>query len=278
VRQERCEATPDREPVTPVPRVPACAQTNVQLYGELADLQWPETEVARARDAYALAFELLSGKYRRSHRTFISHLVGTASIVAEVDGRHEMVLAALLHAAYSAGDWGRPSGRVADARMRAEVRDAVGADAEELIWYYSTIPQAIESLGTWVQAIADGSSPALARDLVILRLANQVEELQDYETSERPLRAIDVLGQWATTLDAREIADRLAEIASRVSTIELPAGFGPPRAPRRVVPPRSYRLSMLVKAREQLLRLTPRRVLSKIKRTARRKPRRSSHQ
>jgi hypothetical protein len=247
------------------------AQTNVQLYRQLADLRWSETDIGRARDAYELAFELFSGQYRRSHRTFISHTVGTASIVAEVDGRRELVLAALLHAAYSVGDWGRTPARGANRGMRAEVKNVVGSDAEQLIWRYTSFPRRLEALRSWAEAAATSPSDGLARDLVILRLANQVEELQDYPVAERDLGTLEVLVDSATGFGDGRIADRLTQIAGAMQSIDVPLRLHTPQHRRNVVPPRSYRLASRVRLREQLRRLTPRPIRSWIRR-ARHRP------
>ena len=70
------------------------AQTNLQLYNQLLALSWPADDLERVRAAYEFVDELFSGLHRGSGKTFIAHLIGTASVAAGVDGRHDVVLAA----------------------------------------------------------------------------------------------------------------------------------------------------------------------------------------
>src|SRR5205085_1702384 len=112
------------------------AQTNLQLYNQLIARSWNIDDVARVRPAYELAARLFSGRYRCSGKPFVDHLVGTASVVADSGGRVELVLAALLHAAYEHGDFGRGRRARGDER-RTAVRRVVGDEAEALVFAYS---------------------------------------------------------------------------------------------------------------------------------------------
>jgi hypothetical protein len=246
--------------------VPMIAQTNLQLYRQLRDTGIAESELARVRDAYELAVELFSGKYRKSHRAFVEHLVGTASIVADADGRSTMVLAALLHAAYVSGDWKEiPAG----VRARQTVRQVVGTDVEELIWHYSKMAVELEALTSWTDAVRHAPSP-LALDLVVLRLANQVEELQD-QPEERPCPpTIAVLMEAARSLGAPEVADRLVDIAVGTNSLRIASSVGGPAYPEHVVLPRSARLSLRVRLRRARRHPVARRIFRRLRRLRRR--------
>jgi (p)ppGpp synthase/HD superfamily hydrolase len=240
--------------VTPEPTI---AQTNGQLYRQLTDMHWSEKDLTRARNGYELGVHLFSGKYRQSHRPFINHLVGTASVVAEVHGRQPMVLAALLHAAYAVGDWG-PRSRLS--AMREEVRNAVGTQAEELIWEYSDFLPNPNSVHTWTEATR-GMPSHLAQDLVVLRLANQVEELQDLAptggSGKNPINdpdRLDVLFDAATTLGAEPAAERLRMIAACTNPLRVPRPLESPRYPGNTVPGRSYRLTTNLRIRAAVRR------------------------
>ncbi|MGB5708108.1 MAG: hypothetical protein WBM41_14910 [Arenicellales bacterium] len=75
------------------------AQTNLQLYNRLQELDYSHQALGDLRDTYDLARELFSGLYRPSGKTFIAHLVGTASILAECRVSIEVIKAGLMHAA-----------------------------------------------------------------------------------------------------------------------------------------------------------------------------------
>ncbi|OOZ42432.1 hypothetical protein [Solemya elarraichensis gill symbiont] len=61
------------------------AQTNLQLYRQLIACQWSEKELNAARVAYEIAMKLFPCRFRGSGKHFVSHLVGTASVLAAVD-------------------------------------------------------------------------------------------------------------------------------------------------------------------------------------------------
>src|SRR5215469_10044102 len=73
------------------------AQTNIQLYNQLAELGYTAEDARRVHRAYGLAMQLFTGSYRGSGRPFLSHLVGTASVLASVRAPIEVVTAGLLH-------------------------------------------------------------------------------------------------------------------------------------------------------------------------------------
>jgi len=45
------------------------------------DLGYDEQEIAAVKNSYELAMTLFTGRFRGSGKTFIAHLVGTASIL-----------------------------------------------------------------------------------------------------------------------------------------------------------------------------------------------------
>ena len=82
------------------------AQTNLQLYNQLVARGWSDPELASARRAYELATDLFAGQLRPSGKTFVAHLVGVASALVTSGARAELVVAGLVHAAYTHGDFG----------------------------------------------------------------------------------------------------------------------------------------------------------------------------
>ncbi len=152
------------------------AQTNLQLFRQLDAAGWSNHDRQRVIDAYALIAELHAGQYRASGKTFVAHLCGTASIVQATGGTVDQTLAALLHAAYDQGDFG-DGRRVRTSRKQAEVREAIGPDAEALVVQYSDWPWR-----TRLPALLDGRPDVFAdweRTVAFVRLANEVEERVD---------------------------------------------------------------------------------------------------
>src|SRR5215207_4102039 len=155
------------------------AQTNLQLYNQLIDLRWSADDLRRTRDAYDLAAQLFSGRYRCSGKPFVAHLVGTASVVAAIDGRPGMVSAGLLHAAYDTGDFGN---RVRGAGRRSVLARVVGAQVEHLVDLYAQTPWTAERVASAIDEVARVTPAADRRDVFLLRIANEVDEHADLGT------------------------------------------------------------------------------------------------
>ncbi len=153
------------------------AQTNVQLYQQLREEGYPLVEQQRVYVAYNLAMGLFGGQFRGSGKTFVAHLVGTASILADLQTPVGVVVAALLHAAYSDGFFERQPPGVTD-QKRALLRASVGAEVEDLVFRYQNLawrqPGAVTRLRSGL-ANVDGAD----RTVVLMRLANELEEHLD---------------------------------------------------------------------------------------------------
>ena len=153
----------------------AYAQTNIQLLKQLQDNGYFHADLRCICDGYRLAMELFTGAFRPSGKTFIDHLVGTASILCSIQARIELVAAGLLHAAYARGDFGGfPPALPA---KRQQVRSAVGAKAEEYVFRYTNLEwhdDHIRGLHDRIDTL-DG----IDREVVLMRLANELEDCVD---------------------------------------------------------------------------------------------------
>lgn len=193
------------------------AQTNLQLYNQLVARSWTIDDLARVRAGYELAARLFSGRYRCSGKPFVDHLVGTASVVADVGGRVELVLAALLHAAYEQGDFGRGR-RARGAARRITVRRAVGDEAEALVSAYGRSTWTTQTLS---ELCADADAlDAVERDVTVLRLANEVDEHVDLGARYCDRGGVPMYGEPAVR-DMATLAQRLGmpDLAARFHAI-----------------------------------------------------------
>ena len=219
------------------------AQTNLQLDAQLRRLGWPPDEIAAVARGYLLAARLLAGWYRASDKPFVDHFVGTASVVAAAGERPAMVQAAVLHNAY-----GSVLGAAGDERRRPEVREAIGAEAEELVWDYASF--AWDALVIEDLIARAGDLTDRERDLVVLRLANEVDDRVDLGLVHRNLAGFDPasLIALAEAIDAPGLAAALRRVVAE----EAEAGSTVPRVgtpgdglPYRLVPPRDPWLQRL---------------------------------
>jgi hypothetical protein len=220
------------------------AQTNLQLYNQLVATGWSDADLDRTRAAYALAADLFAGQMRSSGKTFLEHLVGTASATGAVGGRPALVHAALLHAAYTFGEFGAGKRSAAESK-RAAVRAVIGGEAEELIAEYAALGYSANTIQDWLQR-AHALSPH-EHDLAVLRLANEVDEHIDLGTrySDRhghPMSSDSVFKTMillAHELDEPALADLMDRIRIGEVDVAVP-GVLQSRASESVIAPRSY--------------------------------------
>jgi len=152
------------------------AQTNIQLVNQLRDNGYVPAEIGTVVTSYELAMRLFTGLFRASGKTFIAHLVGTASILGTLRASSSIVAAGLIHAAYSSGDFGDGSKGMTSAK-REWIRSMVGNEIEEyvarytgLVWREEAVPAVLDGIG---------SLGSLDRDVLLIRLANELEEFLD---------------------------------------------------------------------------------------------------
>ena len=152
------------------------AQTNIQLFNQLLEYGYTQDDLARVRDAYAVTMRLFTGCFRPTGKTFIAHLVGTASILADVHAKAPTVAAGLLHSAYSHGEFGTGKRGISDAK-RKQLRLIVGAEAEHLIALYTDFAWNKEAISALHHDLPPPGS--VERDVLLIRLANELEDHLD---------------------------------------------------------------------------------------------------
>jgi len=197
------------------------AQTNLQLYEELAERAYSPREIAVVREAYALAMVLFASLYRATGKPFVAHAVGTASVLVAADAPLDLVAAALLHSAYTLGDFGSLLRRISPAK-RARVRTAIGASAEGLVARYAAL--------TWgaptVRAALAAPPSSDERAVLLVRLADEFVDLGALHAPDAERRValaqtlLPLCIELAERLDAPSIARDLRSV--RETTLASP--------------------------------------------------------
>src|SRR5207247_3257336 len=82
------------------------AQTNLQLYNQLGGAGFSVADLGLVRVAYELATVLFAGRFQPSGKSFIAHVVGTASILASLRLPARVVAAGRLHHVFVNGVFG----------------------------------------------------------------------------------------------------------------------------------------------------------------------------
>jgi (p)ppGpp synthase/HD superfamily hydrolase len=186
----------------------AYAQTNVQLFNQLRSAGYSQKERQFLRQVYTLATRLFTGLFLPSGKTFLDHLVGTASILASLHSPVEIVAAGLVHAAYLHGDFGSIKKGISKAK-RAQLRRIVGDEVEEYVAKYDRL------LWTWqnVQKVHANLADihGIDRQVLLIRLANELEHQLDlggiyYAESEKEQRKhqINMTGYGPMLIDMAE--------------------------------------------------------------------------
>ena len=212
------------------------AQTNLQLYRQLAAEGYSDADASAVAAAYEVGLALFPGTYRGSGKPFLAHLVGTASVLVSLRARTPLVITGLLHAAYTHGEFGNGWRGIAEPK-RAHLRQTVGAEVEDLVtrytrltWRRRTIPE--------ISARLDAMTP-VERDVLLVRLANELEDhldlgilyLADVERRRALMRddlplAIDMAERLGYPALAAALQGTFAEVAAGRITpgLERPQG------------------------------------------------------
>jgi hypothetical protein len=223
------------------------AQTNVQLCRQLVGQGWVDDDLVRLRRAYELAMGLFSGQFRANGKTQLAHHVGVASALAAVGERPPVVLAGLVHSAYFLGEFG--DGRLGpNADKRARVTAVVGPEVEARVDAYTDLTWDAAGVRTLIAA-ADRQSP-VTRDIVAMRLANEVDEHADASerlSSDWPdvgLAGTDglaLLDDLARATDLAPLGDLLRDAVEQGAATPVPDVLVSASSHSMFVAPASYR-------------------------------------
>lgn len=154
------------------------AQTNIQLYEQLLDAGYSDSDLRCVRAAYELMCALFSAQFRPNGKPVIAHLVGVASALAAHGAALPVVLAGLSHAAYATGDFGGFWPRMTRAKpKRRRVSGVIGEEAEAILAHYTAFAWN-ERAASLAAALPDLSPRE--RDVILVRLANELDEAADH--------------------------------------------------------------------------------------------------
>jgi (p)ppGpp synthase/HD superfamily hydrolase len=229
------------------------AQTNLELYAQLRAEGYDQTAQESVARGYMLAAQLFAGLHRASGKVFVAHTVGTASVLVEARARLPIVLAGLIHAAYTHGEFG-DGWRGVTAAKRAHLRTVVGDDAEDLVDRYSRFRWRADALAGLKTALPglDGAN----RDVVLMRLANELDDHLDlgvlyYEDAERRRDLLEPLAlcvEIARDLGNDRLADALSETFAECRAAPVPPTMRIPGARGSfLLPPASHRPTIRIR-------------------------------
>ncbi len=236
------------------------AQTNIQLFNQLQLEGYSNAELSLIRDAYELAMHLFTGVYRACGKTFIAHVVGTASVLGTLHTSAKLVAAGLLHAAYVFGDFGEAINGISP-RKRQKVREAVGGDVEEYIARYTAFKWGPKDIGAVYEGFHELGPTD--RDVLLIRLANQVDDLMDlgalYRLAGEQKRQ-HYVGIGPMTVEMAEklgfptLAAELTRVVRETASTEIPAELRRRYTNEILIAPKSYYRRPAIMFRQKLSR------------------------
>jgi gluconolactonase len=247
------------------------AQTNLQLFNQLRRDGFTNADLELVRDAYQLAMVVLSGRFQPSGKSFIAHVVGTASILASLRLPGTAVAAGLLHNVYESGDFGDGRKGISAARRR-KVRRAVGPEVEK---YVGEFPRLYwEPRTTQLARQAPDKLDSTERTVLLILFADHLEHLLDrdvlYYDDTVARFYIDhsrIAAEIADKLGLSKLAAELKEAIRATEAAELPVDLAVHeiRSEAFVITPESYRKRLSVTLHQKLIQ-TIHRSRSKIRR------------
>jgi hypothetical protein len=150
------------------------SQTNLELYSQAITLGWSREQCRELADAYLFALRQVFPLARGSGKPFISHLVGTASLVMESGSPFHWVIGALLHALYQRRI---PfQGGLTPQERRPLLADRFGTEVDDLVHRYTAFES--EQLGRLMRD--DGGEQTDQSDVLTIRLADELEDISGH--------------------------------------------------------------------------------------------------
>jgi gluconolactonase len=208
------------------------AQTNLQLYNQLKRESYSSADLNFARDAYELATVLFAARFQPSGKTFMAHVVGTASILASLKLPAPVVAAGLLHNVFVNGDFGDGRKGVSAAR-RAKITALLGPEVAEYTANFPTLYWDSPSM-----RLARSNPEALSltdRHVVLILLSDHLEHFLDLDllfytaSVRRTYLSNGLLGvEIAEKLGYDGLAETLRETIRQNESAELAVGTTQP--------------------------------------------------
>ena len=224
------------------------ASSYPQFAAQLSGSSFASHEITLIRTAYDEASVLFAGAVRGSGRSFVDHVIGTASGTLLGGGDATAVAASLLHAAYEMGDFG--GWRAASSRRnRTKISSRFGPEVEDIVYRYHEMGWGPEV----AQRVLDEIDNLSCRDrrVVLIRVANALDDVLDGalvisnkeslgEYSRETLDVVGAIAQRIAEPDLVECLDKVFKLRPPEIRQELILG----RVSSRVLLPRSARTNL----------------------------------
>jgi hypothetical protein len=150
------------------------ARTWPQLSNQLIEMRLSVEDLKRAQAAYGLSVELFGMLVRANEAPFLSHTVGTASILAVHGAPTNLVCGGLLHAAFTQGRYATALDKPLERSYRVAIAQRIGPEIEFLVRNYRRYRPADMPVPADAGAYDEEHASVL-----LIRAANHLEEHLD---------------------------------------------------------------------------------------------------
>lgn len=187
------------------------AQTNIQLFYQMNSKGYSDEAILALANAYQISLSSFPCSFRASGKPFISHLVGTASIMVHLEVEPELIIASLLHAIYQEGSlhdhFYSSILQYSAARLvevRNKIRLKIGKVAEEYIYQYKHFRFGYTVAANLLDKV--DSLSAEQKKVLLMRIVNEVEEIGEGGYWENGLHYYTILSDLSLKLGIPELA------------------------------------------------------------------------
>lgn len=198
------------------------ATTYPQLMNQAIGQQYSTLELTQLVKAHNFAVKLSDGIYRAQGVPLLNHLIRSSSIMISENSKIHVVIATLLHAAYTVSFFNGSCRQRPRQSHRKLIRREFGHEVEDLVWKYTQVKwYDIEALDEHIRQLDSYSTEM--RNVLLMRLTNEIEDYLDnamaYTNAERKEKRIDGYGT-----RCGELANHLGSpnLAGYLSTITVP--------------------------------------------------------
>lgn len=154
------------------------ATTNIQLFKQMKELGYSDNDLKLMYNSYEVAKELCSCLHRPSGNTHLSHLIGTASILAKLKVPVEISAAGLLHSLYSHGEFGDGEHKIKRFK-RQYIKKRLGHKIEEYVAGYAALKWFGDDVISDINKNMDNFS-SFEKEVILIRIADALDEFNDY--------------------------------------------------------------------------------------------------
>lgn len=237
--------------------MPAYAQTYLQLHHQIQCLGYSKEDIQYLRRVYEFGMQIFSGYVQGYGKSFLSHGVGTASVLASLKAPTPVVAAGLIHNIYEGTNFGdRKTGVVPE--HQKVVIGVVGTEAEAYVATFNTLcwsPDVYASIRDQLTRYHHNQKMA-----VLIHLADHVEHNLDHgtlyffdEESAWRRKNYVVLADMAIILGYPTLGNEIRRVHQEHEGVHHPDEFKPLHTPpiKRKLVPRSCRRRYSWKSKEE---------------------------